>query len=182
MLHNLRQFFLNKNDIKGVTLVEVVITTAILGFLMSMTWSASSVRNNDFIVMIHQEKLRALISRAKSMTINSVDMAGNCGYGVRIEQHQAFIFLNRGACGTNNDRRYSAGERISGSANFVRPREGIVFIPPDTGVDIVFIPPHPHTVINGNDNIENTLIRIESPAGIRRTIRIDRQGLINLEN
>jgi len=182
MFHNLIKVYFHKNAIQGMTLVEVVLTTAIIAFLMSVTWSASSIRDNDFIVMIHQEQLRSLIARAKSMTINSVDMAGNCGYGVRIIRNEAFIFLNRGACGTNNDRRYSTGERISGDANMIRPREGVVFIPPDAGVDIVFIPPHPHTVINGNDTIANTSISIVSPAGIRRSIRIDRQGLINLVN
>lgn len=168
-------------ELAGFTLIEVVITSAILTFLMASVWSASSIRNNDFTVMINQEKLRLLITRAKSMTINSVDMAGDCGYGIRIERNQAFIFLNRGLC-PGNTNQYDPNEEIPGSANIIRPREGVVFITP-TGepAEILFIPPHPLTIIN-RSGTERVSIRIVSPANIERSILINRQGLISIHN
>lgn len=169
----------------GFTLIEVAVTSAILIFLMSAVWSSGSLRATDFSVMISQEKLRLLTTRAKSMTINSVFGTANntCGYGIRIEQRKAFIFIDRGACGAGNNRRYDSGEEVPGSANSITLAEGIVFLP-STGenVEVVFIPPDPRTVINGSDGINEVDIEVRAPSGMSRRVIINKQGLINMKN
>jgi hypothetical protein len=40
-----------------------------------------------------------------------------CGYGVRKEQRRAFVYLDEGACGSGNNRRYDSegGSRLGNS-------------------------------------------------------------------
>lgn len=176
---------LSKRNLGGFTLIEVAVTSAILIFLMSIVWSSGSFRGSDFSVMISQEKLRLLTTRAKSMTINSVFGTANntCGYGIRVEKGKAFIFLDRGACGSGNNQRYDSGEEVPGSANSMNLTEGISFLP-STGesVEVVFIPPDPRTVINGSDGINEVDIEVRAPSGMTRRVIINKQGLINMKN
>jgi len=191
MLHSFitykKRFFLRKVNNRGFTIIEVVVVSSVLVFLMSSIWLSSSRQESDFIVMINQEKLRLLIMRAKSMTLSGIVPAGGntCGYGVRIERNRAFIFLDRGQCGINNSRGYDAGEEVLGAANVINLRYGVAFEPsiggaPVDPVNVVFIPPDPQTVINGADTIGEVSVRVALPAGLYRRITINNQGLIDL--
>jgi type II secretory pathway pseudopilin PulG len=173
-------------SLAGFTLIEVAVTSSILIFLMAAVWSSGALRASDFSVMISQEKLRLLATRAKSMTANSVVgtiASENCGYGVRVEQRRAFVFLDSGACGSGNNKRYDPGEEIPGSANSITLAEGIVFLP-STGenAEVVFIPPYSETVINGNESVEEVDIEVRAPSGMSRRVIINDQGLINMKN
>ncbi len=182
-----KRFFSHKVNNRGFTLVEIVVVSSVLVFLMSSIWLSSSLRESDFIVMISQEKLRLLIMRAKSMTLSGIVPAGGntCGHGVRIERNRAFIFLDRGQCGINNSRGYDAGEEVLGSANIINLNHGVTFQPSIGGIsidfiNIVFIPPDPRTIINGNIAISEALVRVALPTGMHRRITINNQGLIDL--
>ncbi|MFA4999658.1 MAG: type II secretion system protein [Parcubacteria group bacterium] len=172
-------------SISGFTLVEIVVTTAVLIFVMSAVWSAGFLRASDFSVMINQEKLRLLATRAKSMTINSVFGAhtDSCGYGVRVERDKAFIFLDHGICGEGNNRIYDLGEEVTGSINTITLREGITFAS-STGetAEVLFIPPDPRVVINGNEAVSEVTFEVRSPTGASKKVIINKQGLINLQN
>jgi len=179
-----KRFFSRKVNNRGFTLIEVVVVSSVLVFLMSTIWLSGSLRESDFAVMINQEKLRLLITRAKSMTLSGIVPAGGdtCGHGVRIERNRAFIFLDRGRCGINNSRRYDRGEKVPGTVNSIILREGVSFSTSlGEGVDIIFIPPDPDTVINGSDTISDVSIQINlpPPSEIRRRITVNDQGLID---
>ena len=169
----------------GFTLIEVAVTSSILIFLMATVWSSGAIRASDFSVMISQEKLRLLATRAKSMTVNSVYTSASvtCGYGVRIEQRRAFVFLDEGACGSGNNRQYDSGEEVTGSANSIALTEGIVFLP-STGetAEVVFIPPYSETVINGDSGVSEVDVEVRAPSGMKRRVIINNQGLINMKN
>ncbi len=187
-----KRFFSRKANNRGFTLVEVVVVSSVLAFLMSTIWLSGSLRESDFTVMINQEKLRLLITRAKSMTLSGIVPAGGdtCGYGVRIEQNRAFIFLDRGRCENiiiNNSQVYNEGEKVPGAVNAINLRYGVTFEPsiggtPVGSVDIVFIPPDPDTMINGSEAISGVSIQINlsPPSEIRRRITVNNQGLIDV--
>jgi len=170
---------------KGFTLLEVVITSAILVFLMSIIWSSGSIRNSDFSVMVNQEKLRLLATRAKSLTVNSVFGADvmTCGYGIRIEERRAFIFLDQGPCGRGNNRRYDPGEEVAGSINYLSSDSAVRFVP-STGAsaEVIFIPPDPDVAINGDGAVSELSIQVISSEGRTRRVIINKQGLISLAN
>lgn len=164
----------------GFTLMEIVVTSGIIVFLMTAVWSSGALRSSDFHAMINQEKLRLLLTRAKSMTINGVFVGNSCGYGVRIESDRAFIFLDgRNIC----DRRYNSGEEVFGSANIMILREGVRLVS-NVGAttDIVFVPPYIYTIINNNQNITEAHISIHLASRRLRGVIINSQALINLTN
>jgi len=179
-----KRFFSHKINNYGFTLIEVVVVSAILVFLMSTIWLSGSLRESDFTVMINQEKLRLLITRAKSMTLSGVtpvEAGPSCGYGVRIERNGAFIFLDRGQCGAYDNWRYDAGEEVLGGVNTITLRYGATFLSSvEEPTDIVFVPPDPRTIINGNSAINEVLVRVALPNGLERRITINNQGLIDL--
>jgi len=182
-----KRFFSHKMNHRGFTLIEVVVVSSVLVFLMSSIWLSGSLRESDFVVMINQEKLRLLIMRAKSMTLSGIVPAGGdtCGHGVRIEKNRAFIFLDRGQCGINNSRGYDMGEEVLGAINIINLSYGVTFEPSIRGastdsVNIVFIPPDPRTIINGDNAISEVLVRVALPTGLQRRIMINNQGLIDL--
>jgi len=179
-----KHFFSRKINNYGFTLVEVVVVSTILVFLMSTIWLSSSLRESDFTVMINQEKLRLLITRAKSMTLSGVvpvEVGPSCGYGVRIESNEAFIFLDRGRCGENNNQRYDMGEEVLGGVNIIILRDGVTFSSSiEEPTDIVFMPPDPRTIINGDSAINEVSVRITLPIGLERRITVNNQGLIDL--
>ena len=185
-----KRFFSRKINNHGFTLVEVVVVSSVLVFLMSSIWLSAPARESDFIIMINQEKLRLLIMRAKSMTLSGIVPVGGdtCGHGVRIERNRAFIFLDRGRCEDiiiNNSRVYNEGEEVPGAANIINLSRGVTFQPfigvaPVSFVNIVFIPPDPRTVINGVDAINEVSVQIALPTGLHRRITINNQGLVDL--
>jgi len=179
-----KRFFSRKINNYGFTLVEVVVVSGILVFLMSTIWLSGSMRESDFTVMINQEKLRLLITRAKSMTLSGVvpaEAGPSCGYGVRIERSGAFIFLDRGRCGENNNQRYDTGEEVLGGVNTITLREGMTFSSSvEEPTDIVFIPPDPRTIINGDNAINEVSVQVALPTGLQRRITVNNQGLIDL--
>jgi hypothetical protein len=171
----------------GFTLIEVAVTAGILVFLMSVIWSSSLFRAGDFSLMMAQEKLRLLITRAKSLTTNGVSSGGidNCGYGVMVEQGRAFIFSDNGTCdrGVNgaSNRRYDSGEKLNSSMDSVTLSEGLVFLPSSGGTaQVVFVPPYLLTVINGDESSVGIEITVRTPSGLSRKVIINNQGLINL--
>ena len=175
----------HKTNNRGFTLVEIVVVSSVLAFLMSTIWLSGSLRESDFTAMINQERLRLLITRAKSMTLSGIVPAGGdtCGHGVRIERNRAFIFLDRGRCGVGSDRIYNEGEKVPGEVNSILLKEGVTFSTSlGDNVDIVFIPPDPRTAINGNEAISDGVsiqINLPPPSEIRRRITVNNQGLID---
>jgi type II secretory pathway pseudopilin PulG len=171
----------------GFTLIEVAVTAAILVFLMSVAWSSNLFRAGDFSLMMTQEKLRLLLTRAKSLTLGGVSGEGTdiCGYGVMVEEGRAFIFSDNGTCergvSDESNRRYDPGEELSSSLDSIQLSEGIVFLPSSgSTTQVVFVPPYLLTVINGEEGLAETEIEVMSPSGLSRKVMINNQGLINL--
>jgi hypothetical protein len=154
---------------------------------MSVVWSSDLFKAGDFSLMMSQEKLRLLVTRAKSLTTNGVFDEGNdiCGYGVMIEKNRAFIFADNGVCergvsGASN-RRYDSGEKLNTSLDSISLAEGLVFLPSSgASAQVVFVPPYLLTVINGSESVGSIEIAIQSPSGLSRKVIINNQGLINL--
>ena len=77
------------------------------------------------------------------------------------------------------------GEEVLGAINIINLSYGVTFEPSIRGastdsVNIVFIPPDPRTIINGDNAISEVLVRVALPTGLQRRIMINNQGLIDL--
>lgn len=137
----------------GFTLIETVVTMAILAMILGIVLSFQGSRRDQFNLIIYQDKVRALITRAKSLALNNTDRLAN-GYGVHIVAGKAFIYIDR-----NNDHVYTSNSNDSTpntSIDFIDAREGISFKdisvspPVDQTIDIVFEPPDPTVYLYKN--------------------------------
>ncbi len=172
----------------GFTLIEITITMAILAIMMGMVAFSDAARNTAFNAIIGQEKTRAIISRAKSLSVNSIfgTSMNACAYGVRIEGSKAFIFMDRGVCGSNN-LRYDLGEQVISANNEIELGAGVMFIDPTTGIsmnnrDIIFLPPEPILYVDGSVLVNDFQIGISLPGTNRYSrIIINKYGLISVK-
>lgn len=170
----------------GFTLIEIAITLGILGIMMGMVGFSDTARNKTFNTLIGQEKTRTLISRAKSLSVNSIfgTSMNACAYGVRINDNKIFIFIDKGACGSNN-LRYDPGEELTGSNNEAEIGGGLKFADPATGTsfinkDIIFLPPEPRIYVDGSLLLNDIQIGLTIPGtGRYSRIIINKYGLIS---
>ena len=181
-----------KNNQSGFTLIEMVVVVAIIGMLLSLGAGSARLSRNEFILTTSQERLRALISRAKFLTINSLFLpeARVCAYGVEIdaEQGKAVVFEARAKPNLNCPSRdtirviHQDTDRINltGSLDVIYLEKGVRF---NNSFNVYFLPPDPFVALYKNGAFQENDITIELSmlnVGIPRRILVNREGLIDL--
>ena len=175
----------------GFTLIELIITAGVLIIIMGAATGAGVGRKTQFNLSVNQEKLRALISRAKGLSLNSLIKQGSniCGYGVHITYNKAIIFADKSESGCgNSDHKYSGvSENFIGGFNEVVLDSSIYFsgdsFVKDVGlsIDVLFAPPDPTTYINGSEGTNlQTIIGIANSSNSFRKVIVKGTGLINM--
>jgi|GEM_PF-2112248 len=187
---------------KGFTLMELVITMAVLAVVMGAATSAGVGRKTQFNLSVSQEKTRALISRAKGLALNSLISQGSniCGYGVHITYDKAVIFTDRVGAGTcdGSDRRYTPGEELVGGADQVVLDQGIYYSDVSGGgspsqvrssfggpgyMDVLFAPPDPTTYINAISGVnQRAILGVAYSSQNFRKITVEGTGLISVSS
>lgn len=187
---------------KGFTLMELVITMAVLAVVMGAATSAGVGRKTQFNLSVSQEKTRALISRAKGLALNSLISQGSniCGYGVHITYDKAVIFTDRVGAGTcaGSDRRYTSGEELVGGADQVVLEQGVYYSDISGGgspsqtrtsfggpgyMDILFAPPDPTTYINTASGVnQRAILGVALSSQSFRKITVEGTGLISVSS
>ena len=81
----------------GFTLIEMLITIRLIAFLLSITATSGGSSKRQFLLTTSQEHLRALLSRAKFLSVGTTFSGSSqtvCGYGVHIDKSrgEGFIF------------------------------------------------------------------------------------------
>ena len=82
----------------------------IISVLVSIAGLTTKTRNENLALSIQHEKLRSLFFRAKTLTMNSVDANGVCGYGI-------YVDINI-TTGMNTLKVFKDVENTSGNCNF----------------------------------------------------------------
>ncbi len=173
------------NGERGFTLIEMLIVISIIGLLMSITAVSGTQSRRQFLLTTSQEQLRALISRAKALSVSTVLSRSQsiCGYGVHINagESRAFIFrdlpLGSSCPGDNKYSLDNPGEKLSGFLNEMKLDNSLNF---NSDFDVLFIPPDPSTILNGDVNLTEVTIIISIPGGDGRKIKINNAGLVDL--
>ncbi|MBI2592954.1 MAG: type II secretion system protein [Candidatus Colwellbacteria bacterium] len=173
------------NSKKGFTLIEMVITISLIGFLLSITATSGGSSKRQFLLTTSQEHLRALLSRAKFLSVGTTFSGSGqtvCGYGVHVDKSggEAFIFRDLPAgFSCPGDFRYSGDtrEKITGFLNVMKLDSALSF---SIDADVVFIPPDPTTVLQGDAAVPEIEETISIAGGDSRRIKINKAGLIDL--
>ncbi len=173
---------------KGFTIIEVIITIGIIGIMISSMGIV--INRQELVFNLDHHKLRALISRAKSLTMFGVfqEKPGSrfCGYGVEINAsaRRAVIFKSFSPvkcppASFDGFRR----EPLSGELNELRLDRFLNF---KESVYIFFIPPDPSVHIYVYDAQRRRIptnsftIRMINEIGNVRKINVNSAGLIDL--
>ncbi|HUY69744.1 MAG TPA: type II secretion system protein [Candidatus Tyrphobacter sp.] len=155
----------SKTGRAGFTLIEMIITLAVLGLLISAVGVSAPINRESFLLTTSQEQLRDLITRAKALSVNSVfsSVPGgeSCGYGVHIDSVASTAFIFRG-CGADPTffSVYAAANatstELTGSLNQMAFDRSLKLSFSQAGsysngsaADIFFLPPDPLVYING---------------------------------
>lgn len=185
-----------KENERGFTLVEIVVTIGITSLLlMSISISGSSVKR-EFTLSKSQEELRGLITYARFLSVATLaapEKAQNqlvCGYGVRIVSNpapgepSAYIFRDKG---TNN----VCVEGIGGDPEESLASEGSLYsmtldslVVFDSNQKILFIPPDPTVAFDSGtgDPEGGTTITIQARDGSNknRKVQVLASGMISI--
>jgi type II secretory pathway pseudopilin PulG len=195
---------------KGFTVIELIITFAIVTALMAATAPSAAFNRREYILSTNQEQLRSLISRAKSLTLSGLLTSGEreekiCGYGIRIVPNDdvsratATIFKET-LTGQENDCPRDNLEGIvlpnestllTGTLNQMTFDKALTIslsagnAPPEnpaSTLDIYFLAPDPTTIIvrDGGTSGEDTATIKLELAPSSRQIKLNRAGLIDL--
>lgn len=174
-------------DQRGFTIVEILVVTAIIGFLstsliLNFSRSRINVEQNTNLVI-------ATIREAQSKTVSSTiyNDYNPCGYGIHyVSPTQIAIYVGPDAATANPscstmDKRYDINrDSILLTRTFTDPRVEIKA----PFKDIFFLPPDPKTYLDNDASLNGSPVNIqigvtgENCAENCRTITIDPSGKI----
>ncbi len=156
------------NSRSGFTLVEVLVTMAILIIFSGVLVGYNQTSSRQLILISNQAKLVSLVSRAKNLSMSTIleNFGGSynpgdpltCAYGVHVDKTSGKIFIFRDLavdCDLS-DKKYSGDNERSGLKGefdvFELDSKIAEFMPAtsDDLNDIIFIPPDPKVVINND--------------------------------
>lgn len=157
------------NSNSAFTLVEVIVVMSIIVVLSTILVGYTRESGKRLILTTTEAKMLSLISRAKFLSIETFfkeqEGPGNgekiCGYGVHVEGNELFIFQDKVASqdpcsssnyswNTNNSNDFKMGGELDRMIIDTQ-----IFKMTSTLQNIVFIPPDPDIVINGDKDSED---------------------------
>jgi type II secretory pathway pseudopilin PulG len=151
-----------KNN-KGFTIIELMITFAIIIILSSYIILSNKTNRSQIILSLEQAKLVDALNTAKSLTLSTyVEGNSSCGYGVYINypnnSYEIFKYGQPPNCGAiasssinSTDPSYTQIKTIN------LPKEVVFDNLKNNKLDVIFfIPPDPKTLI-WRDNFQNPI-------------------------
>jgi prepilin-type N-terminal cleavage/methylation domain-containing protein len=178
---------------RGFTLIEVLVVISLTAILTGILLGYNRESGKQLLLTRDQAKLVNLITRSKylststflegALPANPTDPK-TCGYGVHVEKTsgEAFIFKEVALNCSSSDNRYSSGDvRLSGELNFVKLDSRVLqFAPTTTLNDVVFIPPDPLIVINGDKLVTEAVLAVETKDGLSKVlVKVNNAGRIS---
>jgi competence protein ComGC len=164
---------LNNSD-SAFTLIEIVIVMSIIIVLSTILVGYTRESGKRLMLTTTEAKMLSLISRAKFLSVETFfkeeeTASGEkiCGYGVRVEGNELFIFQDKVGSSdpcSLSDHEYNVDNTLDFKMTGELDKMTIdtqVFEMTPTLQNIVFIPPDPDVIINGNEDEENAKITVD---------------------
>jgi prepilin-type N-terminal cleavage/methylation domain-containing protein len=146
-------FKIKKNNSKGFTLIETMVTVAVVSVLSIVMLANYQGSQKQQSVQRAAHQLAGDIRRAQNMAMASVEQGGVIpdGYGIyTINNKNSYILF---ADTNNNQKRNGVGDEDIESIIFSSGVEIFDILPlPGPHVNIFFEPPDPTTYINGDSS------------------------------
>jgi prepilin-type N-terminal cleavage/methylation domain-containing protein len=183
--------------VRGFTLVEVVVTMAILIIFSGILVGYNQTSSRQLILVSYQAKLMSLISRAKSLStstfldnLNSSYNPGDpitCAYGAHVDKTsgEIFIFRDMAVDCQSSDNKYSGNSErnnLTGDLNIFKLDFKTSEFMSETDLnDVIFIPPDPKVIINSDINIVQAQIglKLKNSDASKVIIKVNNVGQIS---
>ena len=165
---------------KGVTLIELLMVTAIIGILLATIFMGYRGENKELILQRVASKMVTDMERTREMAMSAQSNEGNYsggGYGIYLSDNsedlkkQYTIFAD-----TNSDQERSASEDID--TIYMEDNILITRLIPSNQLDIMFVPPSPTVYIEGVEGSAIIRIAIDTDSSKFKEIVISNTGLI----
>ena len=178
----------------GFTLIEMLVVISVTLILSAVLIGYSREAGKQLLLVNNQAKLVSLISRAKSLSIvtfientalpSSPSDPKVCGYGVHVEKGtgEVSIFRDLAIDCANSDNKFGSGDvKLTSQLDIFKLDSQVTQFASDTTLrDVIFIPPDPTTIINGDVSTKEAAISIEVKDGSSKsTVKINNAGRIS---
>jgi prepilin-type N-terminal cleavage/methylation domain-containing protein len=171
------------NREKGMTLVEILITIAIMGILLAVSFSGYRSRGQElalqrsvFGIMSDIENIREMAMSAQKHSSGNVPIGG---YGVYFNMTDPTGYILFADLDASMDRKSDGSEDIKS----VNMETGIILsaLSPTSPINITFVPPAPNVFLQGGTGVGqvSVIITIQSDTSRTKTILINKAGLIS---
>lgn len=167
---------------KGFSLVELLVTTAIILILTSLTMPTYRSSNKQLALQRSASKLSQDLRRVQEMAMSTKEVSGSVPYGFGI--YFDWLFLNYYIlfADLNNNHHRDIGDQ---DLETIKLESGlrVLTLYPVSVFSIVFSPPDPTVWINDSSSGQTAEISIgkESDPSINQKIIVNNVGLIYVE-
>jgi len=179
-----------KNDNRGFTLIEMVVSLTIVALIAGamMANYRGGERTNKLVVST--KKLSSYIRMAQNNTLGAVEYGTSTpdgGWGVHIDTTNSEtsykLFANENY-NSGSNLIYDPGEALAEyGGKTIALEEGVRIATTTAGqeVDISFFPPDPDTIIyDGSSELDEVEIVLENQVGSTKRVRVNHFGLIEV--
>ncbi|OHB20858.1 MAG: hypothetical protein A2939_03890 [Parcubacteria group bacterium RIFCSPLOWO2_01_FULL_48_18] len=173
---------------RGFSLVEMLVTIGIVAMLMAITLGVNRTGERQIALFREKSLLVANFNRVKAKSLQTFLLPSRpCGYGINIDTANNRYALFRDDpsappdCATADLAYGGTSEDLDEHGYpevYDLPTGVSIQAAGTTLADIVYIPPQPQIIINGDPLITNADVVLETPDGSSITIRVNNAGQI----
>ncbi|MFH1346889.1 MAG: type II secretion system protein [Spirochaetota bacterium] len=170
---------LNSNS-RAFTMIETLVVIGIITLLSTTLIMYSRTGESQIVLFKEQAKVVALLIKARSLSIITFgDSDIPCNYGVHFSSPDTVILFKEfsSECSNVNKIYDSSEEKIEEIKLDSAVKFGELEL-----ADVVFIPPDPQVIIDGDPSKQSALVKIKTVDGsAEKTIKITNAGQITTQ-
>ena len=176
---------------KGFTIVEILVIIPIIAILSSFLILYNRSTEKQLILFREQARLISTLNRAKGLALAFFrEPSGEivCSYGVRIfpDPVSSYVIFKDlpGVSGTCSDSNNSYDDPSENFSSVVQVDKAIeIEITATTLINVVFIPPDPRVVLNGDSSLtadQKITLKLKD-SNVSRVVKVNKAGQITAE-
>jgi prepilin-type N-terminal cleavage/methylation domain-containing protein len=166
---------------KGFTLIEFIVASGIIIFLLGIIFANYRSFGEDFLLLRSAHKLAQDIRRAAELVMSAEEFQGSVpsGYGIFLQQGDNKYILYADTNPAGGNQQYDGGDGIVETIYF---EQGVYIqdVSPSP-LSINFEPPNPTIRISGMLPLVEIKLSLQSNPSKTKKVKVNAAGLIDIE-